>query len=387
MPISKTRQFFQFALSPFYQSARIGSRCVSRVMSGFAARFGARPAFALSMAALCVPLAGLIGLCAGRYPLAPEQVALTVLAALHLHAWPAHGTLLHAVVMEARLPRLVAAALIGAALCVSGATCQAVFRNPLVSPGMLGVLSGAAFGAALAIVLGGAVVHRLWVEAGAFAGGVAAMAVGVSAAAMLGGEPGEGALARGGILALLLGGLVSNALFSALVSLLKYVADPLNQLPAIVYWLLGSLAQTGWADLAWATAPLALGTLLLCLAAPLIDGLTLSDDEARSLGVPVQAIRFAVMALATLIAALTVALAGMIGWIGLLVPNLVRPLVGASNRVVLPMSALVGAIALMLADTCARSVASAEIPLGVITEMGGALAFVFVLRALRRRAR
>ncbi|WP_430230935.1 FecCD family ABC transporter permease [Paraburkholderia tropica] len=356
-------------------------------MSGFAARFGARPAFALSVAALCVPLAGLIGLCAGRYPLAPEQVALTVLAALHLHAWPAHGALLHAVVMEARLPRLVAAALIGAALCVSGTTCQAVFRNPLVSPGMLGVLSGAAFGAALAIVLGGAVVHRLWVEAGAFAGGVAAMAVGVSAAAMLGGEPEEGALARGGILALLLGGLVSNALFSALVSLLKYVADPLNQLPAIVYWLLGSLAQTGWADLTWATAPLALGTLLLCLAAPLIDGLTLSDDEARSLGVPVQAIRFAVMALATLIAALTVALAGMIGWIGLLVPNLVRPLVGASNRVVLPMSALVGAIALMLADTCARSVASAEIPLGVITEMGGALAFVFVLRALRRRAR
>lgn len=104
-------------------------------MSGFAARFGARPAFALSVAALCVPLAGLIGLCAGRYPLAPEQVALTVLAALHLHAWPAHGALLHAVVMEARLPRLVAAALIGAALCVSGATCQAVFRNPLVSPG------------------------------------------------------------------------------------------------------------------------------------------------------------------------------------------------------------------------------------------------------------
>lgn len=369
MPISKFSHFFQIALKP------VDKRTI-----------------ALCAALAGVPLVAWLGLCVGRLPLAPGQVALTLLAALHLHAPladSAHGALLHAVVMEARLPRLVAAALIGAALCTSGATYQAVFRNPLVSPGLLGVLGGAAFGAALAIVLGSAVLgstRAMWIEASAFVGGILAMGVGVGAAALIGGiadARGE----RGGVLTLLLGGLVSNALFSALVSLLKYVADPLNQLPAIVYWLLGSLAQTGWHDLAWAAAPLALGTLLLCAAAPLIDGLTLSDDEARSLGVPVTAIRLGVMGLATLVSALTVALAGMIGWIGLLVPNLVRPLVGASNRYVLPMSALVGAIALMLADTCARSVSSAEIPLGVVTELGGAVAFVAVLRTLRRDGR
>jgi iron complex transport system permease protein len=366
MPISKSSTFIPFAFKP------LDKRTV-----------------ALCLALAGVPLVAWLGLCAGRLPLAPGQVALTLLAALHLHAPladSAHAALLHAVVMDARLPRLVAAALIGAALCTSGATYQAVFRNPLVSPGLLGVLGGAAFGAALAIVAGSGSAHAMWIEASAFVGGILAMAVGVGAAALIGGiadARGE----RGGVLSLLLGGLVSNALFSALVSLLKYVADPLNQLPAIVYWLLGSLAQTGWHDLAWAAAPLALGTLLLCVAAPLIDGLTLSDDEARSLGVPVHTIRFGVMALATLVSALTVSLAGMIGWIGLLVPNLVRPLVGASNRFVLPMSALVGAIALMLADTCARSVASAEIPLGVVTELGGAVAFVAVLRTLRRDGR
>lgn len=366
MPISKSSTFIPFAFKP------LDKRTV-----------------ALRLALTGVPLVAWLGLCVGRLPLAPGQVALTLLAALHLHAPlanSAHAALLHAVVMDARLPRLVAAALIGAALCTSGATYQAVFRNPLVSPGLLGVLGGSAFGAALAIVAGSGSAHAMWIEASAFVGGILAMAVGVGAAALIGGiadARGE----RGGVLSLLLGGLVSNALFSALVSLLKYVADPLNQLPAIVYWLLGSLAQTGWHDLAWAAAPLALGTLLLCFAAPLIDGLTLSDDEARSLGVPVHTIRFGVMALATLVSALTVALAGMIGWIGLLIPNLVRPLVGASNRFVLPMSALVGAIALMLADTCARSVASAEIPLGVVTELGGAVAFVAVLRTLRRDGR
>jgi iron complex transport system permease protein len=340
-----------------------------------------RSTFVICVAILLIPLAGVVGLCAGRYPLSADEVAATLLASVHLHALPAHFDTFHAIVFDARLPRLCAAALIGAALCVSGATYQAVFRNPLVSPGLLGVLSGAAFGAALAIVLGGGSTHLAWIHFNAFAGGICAMLLGVAAASMLGG------IGNGGVLSLLLGGLISNALFSSLVSMLKYVADPMNQLPTIVYWLLGSLAQIGWSDLAWSAMLLLGGTLMLCLAAPLIDGLTLSDDEARSLGVPVHAIRLSVMAIATLVSALTVALAGMIGWIGLLVPNLVRPLVGASNRIVLPMSALVGASTLMLADTCARSIASAEIPLGVVTELAGALAFVVVLRGLRRRVR
>jgi iron complex transport system permease protein len=326
----------------------------------------------------------MFGLCTGRYPLTPVQVMSSVLDALNGVPSAPDSALIHAIVFDARLPRLCAAALIGASLCVSGATYQAVFRNPLVSPGLLGVLSGAAFGAALAIVLGGATTHLAWIHAGAFAGGVGAMLLGVTLASMFGGGATGG---TGGVLPLLLGGLISNALFTSLVSMLKYVADPLNQLPTIVYWLLGSLAQTAWPDLTWGAVVLLAGTLALCVAAPLVDALALGDDEARSLGVPVSAIRFGVMALATLLSALTVALAGIIGWIGLLVPNLVRAMVGASNRIVLPMSALTGAVALMLADTCARSISSAEIPLGVVTELAGALAFVFVLRRLRNVAR
>lgn len=326
---------------------------------------------AMPAAALLLACAALVALCAGRYPLSPSDVFVTLAATLHLHALPDRFVLLHAIVMDARLPRLLAAALVGATLSVAGATYQAVFRNPLVSPGLLGVLSGSAFGAALGIVLG---VHGAWIQLFAFATGMLSVGVGLAVAGMLNG---------GGVLMLVLGGLISNALFSALLSLVKYVADPLNQLPAIVYWMLGSLAQTGWSDLGRLALPLLAGTLILCASSRVLDVLTLSDDEARSLGVPVTAIRLGVIAIATLVSALTVSLAGMIGWVGLLVPHLARAVVGASNQRVLPLSALLGAAGLVLADTCARSVSAGEIPLGVVTELVGALAFVVVLRRLR----
>ena len=331
----------------------------------------------LLLSLLLLLTTSLVALCVGRYPISPSHV---------LHAlWPIAGsgaastrrdaadTVRHAIVFDARLPRLIAAALIGAALSVSGAAYQAVFRNPLVSPGMLGVLSGAAFGAAIGIV---ANAHGYVVQASAFCGGVLAVLAGVGIAHML---------RSGALVTLMLGGLISNALFTALLSLIKYAADPLNQLPAIVYWILGSLAQTGWPDVSRFALPLLCGTVLLCLSGRLLDTLTLSDDEARSLGVPVTAIRLGVIVLATLLSALTVSFAGIIGWIGLLVPHLVRPLVGASNTRVLPVAALLGASVLVVADTCARTIAAAEIPLGIVTELLGALAFVLVLRKFRDR--
>jgi iron complex transport system permease protein len=327
---------------------------------------------ALPAAIVFLAAAALLSLCAGRYPVSIADVFATFAARLHLHAPPARFALLNAVVVDTRLPRVLCAALVGAALSTAGATYQAVFRNPLVSPGLLGVLSGSAFGAALGLVLGA---QGASVQVFAFVAGTLSVAVGLGVARMLGG---------GGVLMLVLGGLVSNALFSSLLSLIKYVADPLNQLPAIVYWLLGSLAQSGWADLARLGLPLVAGIALLCICAPLLDALTLSDDEARSLGVPVAAIRLGVIVVATLISALTVSLAGVIGWIGLLVPHIARAIVGASNRRVLPLSAALGAAGLILADTCARSVSAGEIPLGIVTELFGALAFVFVLRRLRQ---
>ncbi|MGI4858262.1 MAG: FecCD family ABC transporter permease [Janthinobacterium lividum] len=329
---------------------------------------------ALPAALLLLVLCALAGLCAGRYPVSPADVARTLGAALRPaagSAHAAHAALLRAIVVDARLPRLTAAALVGAALSVAGASYQAVFRNPLVSPGLLGVLSGSAFGAALGIVVGA---QGAWIQLFAFGAGVLSVLVGLAVGGMIRG---------GGVLMLVLGGLISNALFTSLLSLVKYVADPLNQLPAIVYWMLGSLAQTGWPDLARLAPPLLVGILLLCGCARVLDTLTLSDDEALSLGVPVTAIRFGVIAVATLVSALTVSLAGMIGWVGLLVPHIARAIVGASNTRLLPLSALLGAAGLILADTAARSLAPGEIPLGIITELFGALAFVVVLRRLR----
>ncbi len=323
------------------------------------------------LAASLLLLCSVAALCAGRYPIAPGDALHLLGSRLGLAAPPEHAALLQAIIVDARLPRLLAAILVGAALAVSGGAYQAVFRNPLVSPGTLGVLSGAAFGAALGIVLGA---HGAWIQLCAFGAGITAVLVGLGVAGML---------QRGSILTLMLGGLISTALFSALLAMLKYTADPQNALPAIVFWMLGSLAQSSWTDLARFSAPLLLGIGLLCGGARLLDVLSLGDDEARSLGVPVTALRLGVIALATLLSALTVSMAGMIGWVGLLVPHLARPLVGAANARVLPLCALMGAILLVLADTCARSVSAGEIPLGIITELGGALAFIFVLRRFR----
>jgi len=324
-------------------------------------------------ATVLLALAAGLSLCLGRYPLSPTDVAraLGTLAGLAGPAHDAHDAMLRAIVIDARLPRLLAAALVGAALSVAGASYQAVFRNPLVSPGMLGVLSGSAFGAALGIVLGA---QGVWIQLCAFAAGIAAVALGLAIATML---------ERGNMLTLMLGGLISTALFSSLLSIVKYTADSRDQLPAIVYWLLGSLAQAGWPDLARFAGPLLAGTALLCCSARLLDTLSLGDDEARSLGVPAASIRLAVIAVATFVSALTVSLAGMIGWIGLLVPHLARPLVGAANGRLLPLCALIGATGLILADTCARTASAGEIPLGIITELFGALAFVLVLRRFR----
>lgn len=301
-------------------------------------------------------------LCAGRYPLSPADVWSALFA---------EHSVARAIVIDGRLPRVIAALVIGAALSTAGATFQAVFRNPLLSPDLLGVLGGSAFGAALGIVLG---LHPAVIQILAFVMGLLAVALGLFIARMVG---------TGGVLGLVLGGVISSALFASALSLVKYSADPLSQLPAIVYWLLGSLVQVGWTDLQRYGFVLVAGVILLSCGGRVLDVLTLDDDEARSLGIPVAGIRFTAIALATLVSAITVSMAGMIGWIGLLVPHIARLMVGAGNARVLPMSALLGAGLLLAADTFARSVSAGEIPLGVVTELFGAVAFVMVLRRLR----
>lgn len=321
---------------------------------------------ALIMTAACALLLG-------RYQISIHEFLTFIATMLGLSDMPAQRyDLLHSLIIEARLPRVIAAVLVGAGLSVSGAAYQGVFRNPLVSPGLLGVLSGCAFGAALGIIWH---LRPLAIALVACVTGLIAVAVGLGIAHMF---------RTRSILLLVLGGIVANALFTSLLSIAQYMADPVDQLPSIVYWLLGSLSAVDVQAL-WIIGPiLAVAIVLLCLTGRAIDALSLSDDEALSLGVPVEQIRGGLIVLTTLICALTVSLAGMVGWIGLLIPHLARLLVGPGNTRLLPLSACLGGIFLLAADGVARSVSAGEIPLGIITELFGAIAFVLVLHRVRK---
>lgn len=326
-----------------------------------------------------IALAGMVALCAvsalmlGRYPLSVRDVLEFLGASIGLVALPRHQyDVLYNVILEIRLPRVLAACLVGAALASSGAAYQAVFRNPLVSPDVLGVLAGAAVGAAIGLLFGGnwALVQML-----AFLVGLAAAGIGVSIAYVLG---------DGSILMLVLGGMISGALFSALLSAVKYSADPYNQLPTIVYWLMGNLAGVDLGNLAWCAGPICGGILALIAMGRGLDALSMGDDEARALGVPVTFLRTSVIAMATLISALSVSLAGMIGWIGLLVPHIARLVAGPANRDLMPASAAFGAVFLLGADAVSRSFGFVEIPIGIVTQLLGIPAFLLVLSRARR---
>ncbi|CAN2534766.1 putative+ABC+transporter+permease+protein [Methylocapsa aurea] len=315
----------------------------------------------------------LVALSVGRYPLAPSDILGFLGACLGLVDLPPERfDLLRNLIVEIRLPRVLAAGLIGASLSASGASFQAVFRNPLVSPGILGVLGGAGFGAALGILYSG---DFLTIQISAFAMGLVAVGVGVLIANLFG---------AASMVTLVLGGMISGALFASALSLVKYAADPYDQLPAIVYWMMGSLGAVDLKQLKGAAPAILIGVGALTLAGRALDALSMGDDEARSLGVPVHATRYGVIATATLVSSLSVSLAGMIGWVGLVVPHVARLAIGPTNSKLLPASALLGASFLIAADSVARNITRAEIPIGVVTELLGIPVFVLVLGRARR---
>lgn len=308
----------------------------------------------------------------GRYPV-PLPDLLRI-----LWSWAGgapHGldATLETVVLQIRGPRVIAAVLVGAALAAAGAAYQNLFRNPLVSPDILGVSAGAAVGAILGIFLSLGVVA---IQSMAFAGGLAAVGmVYLVARAVRGHDP---------LLVLVLAGVVLGALLSACVALMKYLADPYNQLPAITYWLLGSLASTDARDM-WVAAPLLLAGLLpLWLLRWRINVLSLDDEEARSLGVSAGRIRLVVIVAATLMTSAAVAVSGVIGWIGLVIPHFARLLTGPDFSRLLPVSVLLGAGFLVAVDTLARSIANIEVPLGVLTAFVGTPLFLWQLATARR---
>jgi iron complex transport system permease protein len=273
---------------------------------------------------------------------------------------------LRSLILRVRLPRALAALLVGANLAAAGAVLQGLFRNPLVDARILGVSSGAAFGASLAILLSGS---ALAVQTGAFVFALLAIAVVLAVGWRLGATP----------LVLLLVGIAVSALFDALLGLVKYVADPLSKLPAITYWLLGGLGGARWSNLVPLALLSAVGLGFLFLVRWRLNVLTLSDDEATSLGVRVRPLRAAMVVAASILVAASVSQAGMIGWIGLVVPHAARAWVGSDHARLLPASAALGGAVLLVLDTVARTALPSEIPLGILTGLLGVPAFLLLL--------
>lgn len=277
------------------------------------------------------------------------------------------------VVWNIRLPRVGAALLVGTALASAGASYQALFRNPLVSPDILGVSAGAGLGAVAGIFLS---LPVMAIQASAFVGGMAAVGLVTLVGAMVRGTDRT--------LTLVLLGVVIGALAGAATSLLKVMADPYDQLPAITFWLLGSLASVTSRDILPTLPMVLLGLVPLALLRWRINVLSLGDEEARALGIEAGRTRLVVIAAATLITASVTALAGVVGWVGLIIPHIARMLVGPAFGRLLPASALIGAGYLLIVDTLARSIAQVEVPLGVLTAVIGAPFFVWLLARGRR---
>lgn len=277
------------------------------------------------------------------------------------------------VMLQIRGPRVLAAVLVGAALAIAGAAFQGLFRNPLVSPDLLGASSGAALGAVLGIYFSLGVFA---IEGFAFAGGLVA----VGAVYLIG----SAMRARDPILLLVLTGVVIGALLGAGVGLVKYVADPYSELPAMTFWLLGSLAATTSSDLVPLAGPVALGALVLFALRWRMNVMSLPDEEARALGLSTGPLRIAIIAAATLATSASVAAAGIIGWVGLVVPHIARTLVGPDFARLLPAAALLGGGFLLAIDTLARTATATEIPLGILTALVGTPFFIWLLAGMSK---
>lgn len=330
----------------------------------------ALPGLAIATAVLIAGL--LLAFTVGRYPVSLGDL-LTVLLTKVTGQTADVPTAVQSVVLQVRGPRVLAAALVGAALAVAGTAFQGLFRNPLVSPDILGASSGAALGAVTGIFFSLGV---LAIQALAFVGGLVA----VAAVYMIG----SAVRARDPILVLVLTGVVVGALLGAGVGLVKYLADPYNQLPAMTFWLLGSLAAANVSDLLPLFGPVALGTAVLIALRWRMNVMSLPEEEARSLGVPTGPLRVAIVAAATLTTSASVATAGIIGWVGLVVPHLARSLVGPDFARLLPTAAILGGGYLLVIDTLARTAAEVEIPLGILTAVVGTPFFIWLLASMQR---
>lgn len=315
----------------------------------------------------------ILSLVMGRYPISFEELLKVFLSRIMEieQTWP---KVVETVIFRIRLPRIIVATMVGTALATSGTAYQGMFKNPMVSPSILGVSAGAGFGAAVGILLSFDIVG---IQISAFLFGILATTLAFSISKIV-------SKSSSVSLILVLSGLVVSTLFSSLISLTKYVADPDDKLPAITFWLMGSFASIDMSDVYTIILPMLVGLIPLYLLKWKINTLSFGEEEAQSVGINTNKLRTVIILCSTLVTASAISISGLIGWVGLIVPHLARMLVGSDNRVLLPTSMLMGGMYLLLVDDLARSIISIEIPIGILTSLIGAPFFVWLLIKSRR---
>ena len=323
----------------------------------------------------------LVSFALGRYPISPVELISTLggLANNVLADFAAHfgvaiphvevNQQMATALMNIRLPRILVVMLVGAALAVAGASYQGMFKNPLVSPDILGASAGASFGACLALLFD---MSNSMVQLFAFIGAMVAVGGAVWMNKMVN--------KYDALLGLVLGGMLVTTLFQSFTSLVKFMADANDKLPAITFWLMGSFSRINQTDLAVIVAPMLAGFVLLMLERWRLNVLSFGEEEARSLGVNTGRVRLIVIFASTLIVACSVAVAGIVGWVGLVIPHLARSIVGPNYKVLLPTSMFIGAGYLLIVDALCRLMASTEIPIGILTAIIGVPFFIFIFR-------
>jgi len=302
----------------------------------------------------------------GRYPVSPIDVVCTLLSPINPNL--AVSDTITTVVFNIRLPRIIAAMVVGAALAVVGATFQGIFKNPLVSPDILGVSTGAGFGAALAILMNAG---TFVIQGCAFIFGLISVSVTYSISKIY---------KYSGILVLVLSGMAVSSFFSSLISSAKFLADPNNKLPEITFWLMGSLASVNTGSLIPVVITIFVGLLIIILLRWRLNILAMGDEESQALGINTERLRLIFIFVSTLVTAAAVCISGVIGWVGLIVPHMTRILTGPDNRILIPASLSFGASFLLFMDNIARVTFSVEIPIGILTALIGAPLFLILLK-------
>lgn len=302
----------------------------------------------------------------GRYPISLKELGGILLSKV-VPVEPFWTARMETVLFSVRLPRILLACMVGCCLSAAGASYQGIFQNPMASPDILGASAGAAFGAALAILLD---VGTQMVTFSAFFFSLVSIGLVWVVSRKARGKK---------LLGLILSGIMISSLFQAGTSFVKLVADPNNQLPAITYWLMGSLSGARMNDVLFAMIPMGIGLIPLLLLRWRINILTLGDEEARTMGINVSGIRLVVIICATLITAAAVSVSGTIGWVGLVIPHLSRRLVGNNYRHLMPASLLFGALFLLIVDNVSRNLLATEIPIGILTAFVGAPFFLYLI--------